>query len=170
MTAYVLLKRRSLVRMRIGVTHFHNHHIANSKPIPHCFYQPLVFFLRLHNNFEGFNPHLTASPVFPTWFPPMMRTLRGLVSHPAEREAADAPSCVLFRLLTSSPSSLSESGVRGGADVSCGNLQDEADLGGVGDRLVRRLNRNTITLYHNFFFVITHEITTKNLNKPLATP
>ena len=43
MTAYVLLKRRSLVRMRIGVTHFHNHHIANSKPIPHCFYQPLVF-------------------------------------------------------------------------------------------------------------------------------
>ena len=51
------------------------------------------------------------------------------MSHPAEREAADAPSCV-FRLLTSSPSSLSESGVRGGADVSCGNLQDEADLGG----------------------------------------
>ena len=87
------------------------------------------------------------------------------MSHPAEREAreaADAPSCVFLRL-TSSPSSLSESGVRGGADVSCGNLQDEADLGGVGDRLVTRLNRNTITLYHNFFFVITHEITTKNL-------
>ena len=91
------------------------------------------------------------------------------MSHPAEREAADAPSCV-FRLLTSSPSSLSESGVRGGADVSCGNLQDEADLGGVGDRLVTRLKRNTITLYHNFSFVITHEITTKNLNKPIATP
>ena len=97
----------------------------------------------------------------------MMRTLRGLVSHPAEREAA--PSCV-FRLLTSSPSSLSESGVRGGADVSCGNLQDEADLGGVGDRLVTGLKRNNITLYHYFSFVITHEITTKNLNQPIATP
>ena len=67
------------------------------------------------------------------------------MSHPAEREAADAPSCV-FRLLTSSPSSLSESTVRGDGDVSCGNLHDEADLGGVGDRLVTRLNRNTITL------------------------
>ena len=127
--------------MEIGVTHFHNYHIANSKTIPKKIYTSLLtlflpaacFFLRLNNNFEGFNPHLTASPVFPTWFPPMMRTLRGLVSHPAW-EAADAPSCV-FRKLTSSPSSSSESGVRGGADVSCGNLQDEADLGGVGDRL-----------------------------------